>query len=42
MYLLMSYQIAPLTEGPITHITSIRALTTMYALMFYETALFIE
>ena len=42
MYVLMCYHIGPLTECLITHITNIRALTTMYALMFYQTALMTE
>ena len=39
MYVLMFYQIALLTECLFTHITLIRALTTMYVLMFYQIAL---
>ena len=36
---LMFYKIAPSTEGLITHITSKRAFTTMYALMVCNIAL---
>jgi len=39
---LMFYKIVPLTEGLITHITSKRAFTTMYALMVYKIALITE
>ena len=42
MYALMCYQIAPTTECFITHITSIRAVTTMYVSMSYQTALVTE
>ena len=42
MYAFMSYNIAPLTECFITHITNIRVLNTMCALMFYKTALLTE
>jgi len=38
----MSYQLNPVTECLITHFTGIRALTNMYALMFYQTALLTE
>jgi len=42
MYALMCYQTALMTECFITHITSIRALTTTYASMCYKTALLTE
>ena len=42
MYSLMSYQTALVTEYLITHITCIKAITSMYALMCYETALLTE
>jgi len=42
MYALMSYQIALVTERPITNITSIRAVTTMCALMCYQTPMTTE
>jgi hypothetical protein len=38
MCLLMCYKAALLSEFLITHITSITALTTVYALMIYEVA----
>jgi hypothetical protein len=34
----MCYKVALSSEGPITHITSIRAVTIMNALMFHKTA----
>jgi len=42
MYTFMRYQIALFLECLITHITDIRALSTMYVLMCYQTALFTE
>ena len=42
MYALMNFQMALITEGLITHITSIRALTTMCPFMCYQTALLTE
>ena len=36
MYMLMSYQMGLLTECLITHITNIRALTTMYEFVFSD------
>jgi len=38
MHALMRYQIALLIECLITHIICIRAVTAMYALMFYQTS----
>jgi len=38
MYAFINYKIALLIECLLTHITSIRTFTTMYALMFYKTA----
>jgi hypothetical protein len=42
MYAFMFYQTARVTECIITNITSIRALTTMYAFMSYHIVLIIE
>jgi hypothetical protein len=42
MYALMSYQMALVTEFPITYITNMTALTSMYALMSYQMALVTE
>jgi len=42
MYALMSYEIALVTECLITHMTSIRSLTTMYVLMSYQMSLVTE
>jgi hypothetical protein len=39
MRALMSYQIAQLTESPITHFTGVTALITMDALMYFQSAL---
>jgi len=38
----MIYQATLVTECLITHITSIRALTSMYVLMSYQMAVFTE
>jgi len=42
MYALMVYKSALMIECLITHITSIKALTTMYVLMCYKIALLTE
>jgi len=42
MYALMFYKIAPMNECLITHITNIRALTTMCALKCYQGTLYSE
>ena len=42
MNALMCYETALSSEGPITHITSIRAVTTVYALMCYKPFLLSE
>jgi hypothetical protein len=39
MYRFMCFKIDKMPECLITHITNIRAHTTMYALMFYNSAL---
>jgi len=42
MYALMFYKMALINESLVTYFTTIRTLTTMYALMSYETALLIK
>jgi len=42
MYALMFYQITLMTKCFITHLTAIRAITTMYASMSYKIALSTE
>jgi len=42
MHALMYYQVIPSSVRLFTHITHVRALTTMYVLMFFQTSLLTE